>query len=837
MTTGPTELRGSIFGHEVRRVEDSRLIVGGGEFIDNLNLPGTAHVAFVRSPLAHARVHGVSTEEARKSPGVLAVVTHADIDHHPLPTLGPIPTEMRRQLLADGIVRYVGEPVAVVVAETRAEAVDAVDLVDVDYEPLTAVVDADEAVADNVLLFPDVGTNTAINNDRNADAFTPAFFDDCEVVVRVDIANQRIAPTPMEPRAAAARWEGDRLQVWASTQEPHGLRGDVAQVLGLPADRVRVIAPAVGGGFGAKTGGYPEYCVMGALSAIVDRPVTWIESRSECMVGLGHGRAQSMVAEMGGDHSGNVSAYRLSVQGDIGAYPLLGAVLPGTASRMGPAVYDIERYATRSRAVVTNTVPVVPYRGAGRPEAAYAAERAMDAFAAEIGMDPVELRHRNLLGDDRFPHRTATGMTYDSGAYAAALDTAVRAAEYDSLREEQRARREAGDTVQLGVGVSTYVEITNPAVNAEHGAVDIDAEGNAVVRSGTHSHGQGHETMYGMILAEVLGIASDRITFIQGDTDVVPTGGGTSGSRSLQVGGSAVHSAARKVLDQARELAATILEASADDLVFDTSTATFTVQGVPGVSVGWADLGAYAADHDETLGAAVDYQPAGATFPFGAHIAVVEVDTETGGVRLRQMIAVDDCGRILNPMLVAGQVHGGVAQGISQALFEEVRYDAAGNIQTGTLADYTIPSAADLPDFDRVPLETPTPLNELGAKGIGESGTIGSTPAVANAIVDALSHLGVTHINLPATPERVWETLRDARSQAVLAPTHAPPSQESPDAHAHEDRPRVPRVPRESLPAGVLGRLLQPRTVAIAAATVGAALAVRYLRNRLRRRR
>lgn len=835
MTSGPAELGGSIFGHAVRRVEDSRLIVGGGEFIDNLNLPGSAHVAFVRSPLAHARVRGISTEEARKSPGVLAVVTHADIDHQPLSTLGPIPSEMRRQLLADEIVRYVGEPVAAVVAESRAEAVDAVDLVDVDYEPLTAVVDADEAVTDNVLLFPDVGTNTAIEKE-DSDAFTPAFFDDCEVVVRVDIANQRIAPTPMEPRAAAALWEGDRLRMWASTQEPHALRGDVAEVLDLPTDRVQVIAPAVGGGFGAKTGGYPEYCIMGALSAIVERPVTWIESRSESMVGLGHGRAQSMVAEMGGDRTGKVSAYRLSVQGDVGAYPLLGAILPGIAGRMGPAVYDIERYASRSRAVVTNTVPVVPYRGAGRPEAAYAAERAMDAFAAEIGMDPVEVRHRNLLGDDQFPHQTSTGMTYDSGAYAAALDTAVRTAEYDSLREEQRARREAGDIVQLGIGVSTYVEITNPAMNAEHGAVDIDAEGNAVVRSGTHSHGQGHETMYGMILGEVLGIGSDRITFIQGDTDAVPTGGGTSGSRSLQVGGSAVYGAARKVLDQARELAATILEASADDLVFDGATGTFTVQGVPGVSLGWADLGSYAAEQDETLGAAVDFQPEGATFPFGAHIAVVEVDTETGGVRLRQMIAVDDCGRILNPLLVAGQVHGGVAQGISQALFEEVRYDASGNIQTGTLADYTIPSAADLPDFDRVPLETPTPLNDLGAKGIGESGTIGSTPAVANAIVDALSDRGVKNITLPATPERVWETLRDARATTPTTDT-APPRQPTRQSRELETEPRQLRIPKESMAIGVLGRLLQPRTVAVAAAAVGVALAVRYLRNRRRGRR
>ncbi|MBB4931250.1 carbon-monoxide dehydrogenase large subunit [Lipingzhangella halophila] len=838
MPTDDTLLNGSVLGHPVRRVEDQRLVTGQASYVDNLNLPGAAYVAFVRSPVAHARIRSVDTGPARRAPGVYTVVTADDITHHPVPLDGPqIPEAMRRRLLAHDAVRYVGEPVAAVVAETPAAATDALERVEVDYDPLPAVVDPREAATDSTVLFTDVGTNTVwSHDDEDPTAFTDAFFADCEVVVRQHLAPQRLAPCPLEVRAAAAVWEDGRLRQWASTQVPHRLRDEISTVLGIAPERVQVVSPDVGGGFGAKAANYGEYFILGALAQRVGRPVKWVETRSESMSGLGHGRGQAAHIEIGGDRDGRVHAYRWSVLADSGAYPMLGAVLPAVTRLMGPGPYAIDRYACRSRSVVTNTVPTVAYRGAGRPEATHAIERAMDLFAAEVDLDPVEVRRRNLVAPDSFPYSNAAGLVYDSGAYESALDTALDAAGYSSLRQEQQERRERGDVVQLGIGISTYVEITNVRRQPDMGAVEIDPEGHPVVRAGTHSQGQGHATSYAMIAAEVLGVGVGDVRFVQGDTDAVPSGVGTFGSRSMQTSGTAVLQASEEVAQLARQRAAELLEASADDIEFDQGNASFGVRGVPGIGVGWRELGAHAAETGQPLAASVDFAPENATFPSGAHIAAVQVDTQTGDTRLRRIVAVDDCGRVLNPLLVEGQLHGGLAQGIAQALYEEVRYDDEGNPLTSTFADYGIPAAPDLPDFDLVSQQTPSPVNGLGVKGVGESGTIGAIPAVANAVADALAPYGVRHVDLPATPERVWRLLRSGGGGAVpTVPAAAPHSEEPPDATAAWRRGAVPldsgwarvrRLLRDTDPVVVGG---------CAVAAVGAAVAVRALRRRGRR--
>jgi carbon-monoxide dehydrogenase large subunit len=489
--------------------------------------------------------------------------------------------------------------------------------------------------------------------------------------------------------------------------------------------------------------------------------VRWVETRSESMVGLGHGRGQVQHVEIGGTRAGVIEAYRLTVEQDSGAYARMGAVLPYMTRTMLTGVYRIGRTQFSSRSVVTNTTPTVAYRGAGRPEATAAIERAVDLFAAEIGADPADVRRRNLIPADEFPFTTPSGATYDVGAYERALDLALDAAGYDSLRAEQRGRREAGGPIALGIGLSTYVEITNPMGQGEFGAVTIAEDGSAVVRTGVAPHGQGHATALAMVAADRLGIPMERITVVHGDTDVVPRGRGTGGSRSLQAGGTAVRSAADVVVDQARAIVAELLEANPDDVVLDLDRGRFSVAGTPAMSRTWAEVAAAAPDG---LAAELETEHPGPTFPFGAHVAVVEVDLETGEVRLARLIAVDDAGTVVNPLLVEGQVHGGLAQGVAQALYEEVRYDADGNPLTTTFLDYSFPSAAELPSFEAIAMETPTPINPLGAKGIGESGTIGSTVAVQNAVVDALAHLGIRHLDMPATPERVWRAIVDASS-------------------------------------------------------------------------
>ncbi|HEU5471348.1 MAG TPA: xanthine dehydrogenase family protein molybdopterin-binding subunit [Actinophytocola sp.] len=759
-------------------MEDPRFLLGQGRYVDNLDLQGAVRVVFLRSSMAHARIRSLDLTAARRAPGVLAVVATGDVEPATAPPTPGLPEAMVRPLLARGVVRYVGEPVAAVVAETAAQAVDALELIDVEYDPLPVVADVRAAIADETLLFPEHGTNVAIRMDP-ADGAAGEFFADCPVVVRLHLAGQRLVPAPMEVRAAAATWDGPRLTVWASTQVPHRLRDDLVALYGLPADEVRVVSPDVGGGFGAKASGFTEYYLLAALARIAGRPARWVETRSENILGMVHGRAQSADIELGGTRDGRLLAARLSIVQDAGAYPMFGALLPQLTIQMGPGIYDLRRFSGSAVSVVTNTVPIGAYRGAGRPEATYAIERAVDAFAAEIGMDPVRLRRQNLVASDAFPYTTATGQVYDSGAYQEVLDRAETVSGYAGLRAEQQRRRAAGTPNLLGIGVSGYVEITNAGGMGDAATVEVDDAGRAVIRAGTHSHGQGHATAYAMIVAEVLGIPVEHTTFVQGDTDEVPTGIGTFGSRSLQTSGAAVELAAQEVLSQARELAADLLEVAAADVELRRDPVAFRVVGVPGVGADWAAVARHADDRGTRLRSDITFEPGASSFPFGFHVAVVEVDAETGRVRPVRMVAVDDCGRVLNPLLVEGQVHGGLAQGIAQALFEDMVYDEAGNPLTVALAEYGMPAANDLPPFELHTSQTPTPLNALGAKGIGESGTIGSIAAMANAVVDALSEFGVRHLDLPATPQRVWAAIRQAlldrgSVHAAQDPVHDP---------------------------------------------------------------
>jgi CO/xanthine dehydrogenase Mo-binding subunit len=665
---------------------------------------------------------------------------------------------MVRPWLATDRVRYVGEPIAIVVSERPEQGVDAAEKIWGEYDPLPAVVGVDAALTAEVLVHEDAGSNVAIALPAEHDE---SLFDGCEAVVRRRIVNQRVAACPLETRGAAAAWDGDHLTVWISVQNVHGVRDSLCGQYGLEREQVRVVAPDVGGGFGPKIGGSHEEMLLPWIARRLGRPVRWHETRTENMVAMGHGRGQVQTVEIGGSRDGKVAAYRLDVVAESGAYPEVGAWLPFLTRMMAPGVYDIPRVEVSTRSVVTNTMSTVAYRGAGRPEATAAIERAMDLFAAEIGMDPAEVRRRNLVAPDRFPFTTATGATYDCGEYERALDLALEAAGYDALRAEQAQRRAQGDPVQLGIGVSCYVEVTGgPTAGSEIARVEVGTDGAVTVYTGTSPHGQGLHTAFAMIASDQLGVPIESITVVHGDTDLIAEGGGTMGSRSLQLGGSAVEQASREAVERARELAAELLEAAVDDVVLDRDTGRFHVSGVPAIAQDWAAVATAAGE----AGLVIDtkFSADAPTYPFGAHVAVAEVDIETGQARLRRMVTVDDAGRVLNPLLVEGQRHGGIAQGAAQALYEEMRYDADGNPQTANLADYAMVSATELPSFELVEMETPTPINPLGAKGIGESGTIGSTPAVQSAVIDALAHLGVDHLDMPCSPERIWQAIRDA---------------------------------------------------------------------------
>ena len=752
-----------IIGERVVRTEDPALVTGRSTFIDNLDIPGALHVVYVRSTVAHGRVLSVDTSEAAAMPGVVAVLTAADLAADgigPIPVDMPLlPATMPRPALAADTVRFVGELVAAVVAETRAQAVDAAEAVLVDYDILDAVVDVEDSLAGDVLLFPEVGTNVCAHLPSSPE---PLDFSGCEVVVRHEIRNQRIAPSPLEARVAASRWEPDgRLTHWQACQGAHPVRDRLCEWYGWDASQVRVITPDVGGGFGAKAFSYAEDMLLPWIAKRVGRPVRYTESRSESMSGLGHGRGQHQVVQIGGTRDGRITHYELTVVQESGAYPRLGAFLPFMTMRMAAGTYDIANVRLESRSVLTNTVPTVAYRGAGRPEAAAAIERAVDLFAAELGMDPAEVRRRNLVGPERFPFTTAMGTTYDSGDYPGSLEKLLAATDYDALRAEQAARRDRRDPVQLGLGLAVYVEITAMSGGNELGSVEVFPKGDSVcarVITGTTPYGQGHRTTWAMLVSDRLGIPMEDVEVIHGDTDLVSRSDITGGSRSVQIGGTNVWRAAGTVADQARQVAARLLEADVADVVLEDGS--FHVAGTPSIAKTWLEVATAAAESGEDLSGEGDFIQDGGTFPSGAHLAVVEVDTETGQVRLQRLIAVDDAGRIVNPLLAEGQVHGGLAQGIGQALFEEVVYDADGNHLTSNFADYGFPSAAELPSFETIHMETASPQNDLGAKGIGESGTIGATPAVQNAVIDALAHLGVRHVDMPCTAERVWRAIQ-----------------------------------------------------------------------------
>ncbi|GAA4870328.1 xanthine dehydrogenase family protein molybdopterin-binding subunit [Saccharopolyspora cebuensis] len=752
----------SILGTRVERREDPRLLTVGGIYGDDLREPaldGALHVTFVRSPMAHARITSIDTEQAAAAPGVVAVVTGADVDLPPFAPdagiSGMPPAAMGRPHLATDVVRYVGEAVAAVLTETPAQGEDAAELVEVDYDPLDAVVDVGEALRDENLVFADAGTNLVGATEEAGDAL----FEGCEVVVRREIENQRVAPVPLEGRAAACAWDGDKATFWLSNQNAQACRDALMANMGLSQEQVRVITPDVGGGFGAKIGVESEAALLAWLAKRVGRPTRWSENRGENLIGMTHGRAQRQVVTIGGGRDGTIQAYRLEIVQDVGAYPRMGAFLPFFTKMMASGVYDIPAVECSAKAVVTNTTPIGAYRGAGRPEATAAIERAVDLFAAEIGADPAEVRRANLIKPEQFPYRTPGGLVYDTGEYIAALDAVLDSADYRALRAEQAARRESGAVKQLGLGLACYVEITAPNnTEGETGHVEIRPDGSALVLTGSSPHGQGHWTSYAMLVSERLGIDLDRIEVVHGDTDRIPNGVGTMGSRSLQLGGSAVHRAAQDVWEKGRKLAAEMIEIDEADL--EISDGRWAVRGTPGVSVSWAELAERAGA--EGLAADVHFTEDSPSFPFGTHLAVVEVDVETGKVDYLRHITVDDAGRILNPVLTEGQRHGGIAQGAAQALLEEAGYDADGNPLNANLADYAIITAAELPSFELLTMETPTDLNPLGAKGIGEAGTIGSTPAVQNAVVDALSHLGIRHVDMPTTPQRVWAAINQA---------------------------------------------------------------------------
>jgi carbon-monoxide dehydrogenase large subunit len=761
---------GSILGNSVLRLEDPALLTGGGKYVDDLVEPGMLSVSFVRSTVAHANVVSVDVEGARAMPGVVGVY-HAAGDDLGMPTFQSfpmMPAALNRPIFAGQRVRFVGDIVAAVVADTKTHANDAADAVVVEYEPLPVVNTAIAGLdTDAPLLFAEHGSNVCFGTDIGQDADP---LEGADAVAEVTMVSQRLAGVPIENNGVVAVPENGGLTLWVSHQAPHSIQGSYAAMLGIDAERLRIACPWVGGGFGPKAAGYVEHLVAAKIALETNRPVKWVESRSEDMVSLVHGRDFVMTAKLGVTKAGKIVGLDGHVVAAAGAYPGIGAILPMLTQMMSVGVYDIPKVRFKTASVMTNNTTVGAYRGAGRPEATQLIERVLDVAAAKIGMDPAEIRRVNFLSPSAFPLTTPTGGNYDSGEYEKALDAALTASGYKELRAEQARRRAANDVKQLGIGISSYVEVTAPVgLHVEYGAVEIEDDGTASVFVGTSVHGQGHHTAFAMLASDVLGIPMEKISLVNSDTATVPRGAGTLGSRSLQTAGSAVHLASIEVLDRAKKIAAHLLEATADDVV--VGDGGLHVAGVPAKSVSWAELAAASRDARKlpkgvdagVLRHELDFDGTGSTFPFGTHISVVEVDTETGAVQMLRHVAVDDCGRILNPLLVAGQQHGGIAQGAAQALYEWVQYDTNGTPVTANLTDYAIPAASELCSFETSNTQTDSPRNPLGAKGIGESGTIGSTPAIHNAVVDAVSHLGITHLEMPCTAESVWKAIRTAR--------------------------------------------------------------------------
>jgi carbon-monoxide dehydrogenase large subunit len=737
------------------RLEDRRLVTGSGRYVADLAPPGTLQLAFVRSTEAHARITTIDTASV-DSPDVVGVFTAADLGLADIPgdsTTIPAP-DFPRPHLASEKVRYVGEPIAVVAAKTAALAVDATDLIWVDYEILPAVVDPRASLEDQVALHEGAGTNVVSRSELAAGEAE----DHYEVEAEVEVTNQRLAPNAIEPLVILAVPEDDgHLTVYVSHQRPHGVKARLCQLLPHDPDKMRVVVPDVGGAFGMKGMTYPEHTVTAALALRLGRPVMWAEKRREHLSGGTHGRGSVHRVRLMGTSAGRIQRAEIDVLADVGAYPHNGATIPMFSRLVALGLYDIASVSLTTTSVVTNTAPTGSYRGAGRPEAAYAIERAIDAFARAAGLDPVEVRLTNFIPSDSLPYRTATGALYDSGDYAAALRRAVDLVDLDELREDQRTRLAEGRD-PIGVGFGAFVERAGGAVDAgEYGRVEIDREGRALLRTGSASSGQGHETAWAQVAAAALGLDPDHVTYVAGDTDEVARGTGTFASRSAQIGAAAIWRTAHVVRRRAVELTAELLEASPADVVL--ADGTFSIAGVPGTEMGWAEVAAAAHDRGVELSEEEWFVPGAQTFPYGVHVAVVEVALETGEVRLDRLVTVDDCGNVLNPMIVEGQLHGSLMQGIGQALFEGVQYSEQGQLLTSTLMDYALPRAGDAPPITSERLVYPAPSNPLGVKGTGEAGCIGAPPAIVNAVLDALAPFGVTDLQMPLRPATVWAAL------------------------------------------------------------------------------
>lgn len=754
---------GSILGAVVKRVEDPRFITGSGRYLGDIEADGALAMVPVRSTVPHGVLVDVDIADATEIPGVVAIYRAGDLDMNPMPIGAPdLNDTTRRPAIAAERVRFVGDIVAVVVAESERAAFDAADLVWADIDPLPTVSTPEEGVRpDAPLLFPDLGTNVIYDRGEGVEDVLV----EADVVVETTVRNQRVAAVPLEPNGALAVPRDDGgLDLWFGSQSVHGQQRALSIALGTDKSHLHVKAPDIGGGFGAKIALYPEQALSAAIAIELGRPVRWQERRTENLIGMSHGRAQTSEIKIGATRDGRITGLSIKVTQDSGAYPLFGSYLPWFSRRMAVGPYRIPKVEFLWRSVLTNTTPVHAYRGAGRPEATMALERAIDQLAIALEMDPAELRRHNYIPPDDFPHVTAVGERYDSGNHEATLDLALQLGEYERLRTEQSARRDRGDRHQLGIGIASYVEITAPAGRDEWGAVEINPDGTATVYSAGVSQGHSHETTFSQIVSQVLKLPLEKIQYIQADTDTIAHSGGTMGSRSLQLAGSAVLAGGRRALHKARSVFAFHAEAPFDDVI-QFENGRIGVAGVPTSGLTLGEIAIIAADPSKLpedmepgLRGEDTWSQEEATFPFGSHLTAVEVDTETGVVTILRHIACDDAGTILNRMVVDGQVHGGVAQGIGQALYEEFGYED-GYPLTGNLTSYLIPAAVSLPSFTVDHTETATPENPLGAKGIGEAGTIGSTPAVVNAVIDALAPFGIRHLDMPLTPNKIWAAI------------------------------------------------------------------------------
>ena len=790
MTATETETPAvSEIGRDRRRKEDQRLITGRTRWTDNIVLPGMLHLAMVRSPFAHAKILSIDTAAAKASPNVVDVLTGADLGEaqgvcinawaitpdQVTPTHVPMPSDR---------VAFAGETVAVVVARSAAEARDAAELVDVDYEELPAALDLKESAADTVIAHPDLGTNkSAFWKFDSEEAGTGGNVDQAiekaradGIVIEREYRQQRLIPAFMEPRSTVVDPTGEQITMWSATQVPHILRFALAATTGVPESKIRVIAPDVGGGFGGKLQQTPEEMITFAVARRLGKPVKFTETRSESLMTAHHGRDQWQKLTLAAEKDGTVTGLKVELTADLGAYiAIVGGGVPVLGAFMFNAIYKFPAYQFTCQTVLTNKAWTDAYRGAGRPEATYAIERLMTELAVEVGVDPLEIREKNWIKNDEFPFTTVAGLEYDSGNYEQATASAKKNFGYDELRAEQKRRRESGDKVQLGLGVSTFTEMCGLAPSRvlgqlnygaggwEHASVRMLATGKVEVVTGASAHGQGHETAFSQIVADRLGVDFDDVEVLHGDTQIAHKGLDTYGSRSLVVGGEALVKAADKVIEKARRVAAHLLEADEGDLEF--AGGTFNVKGTDqGVAIGELATAVFAAHNlpdgmEPSLDSEATYDPINFNYPHGTHLCAVEVDTETGQVTMRKYTCVDDIGNVINPLIVAGQVHGGLVQGIAQALWEEAVYDDSGTLVSGSFVDYLVPTAADTISFDVDHETTPSLTNTLGTKGVGEAGTIASTPAVVNAVVDAVRQFGINDIQMPCTPERVWKAI------------------------------------------------------------------------------